>query len=170
MAVVPGFQRRSAAGGWGLPNLELYSWAFSLRALHTWFNEDSRVAWLPIEAAIVRPYRLQDLVFSNTPPNTRLAKFGPIIAHLLSVWCRVESLCNLVSKVHPQFPLFNNHALLSDGQPFVVFHKWKDKGINTLSDLCLDYSLRTFTDLKQSYDLPGNSFFFYLQIRSALTL
>ena len=64
--------------------------------------------------------------------------------------------------------MFNNHALLSAECPFVVFHKWKDKGINTVADLCLDHSPRSFTELSLTYDLPRNSFFFHLQIQSAL--
>lgn len=53
------------------------------------------------------------------------------------------------------------------GRP-ISFPHWSDKGIHTLSDITSNKTLRSFQDLKSQYNLPGTSFFFYLQIRSAL--
>ena len=70
-------------------------------------------------------------------------------------------------KFHPHLPLFNNFALGLGGHP-ISFPQWRDKGINTLSGIIADNALRTFQDLKSHFNLPGTSFFFYLQLRSAL--
>ena len=151
-----------------MPNFERYHHATILRALHVWFNEDIRVSWRPIESANVSPHRLQDLVFSNIPKKVSFAKFGPIVSHLLEVWKSVETLTKIALKFHTHMPLFNNYALLLGKQPFTIFHKWKDKGIYTLSDLCSDHILCSFENLRQTYNLPANTLFFYFQIRSAL--
>ena len=129
-------QRRSLSGGWGIPNFERYHHASILRALHVWFDENARVAWRPIESANVSPHRLQDVVFSNIPKKVIFAKFGMIVSHLLAVWKSVETLTKLSLKFHRLMPLFNNYALLLGKQPFSIFHKWKDKGINTLAEVC----------------------------------
>ena len=70
-------------------------------------------------------------------------------------------------KFHPHLPLFHNFSLCLGGHP-IFFPLWSDKGINTLSDITSDNTLRSFQVLKSHFNLPGTSFFFYLQLRSAL--
>lgn len=64
-------------------------------------------------------------------------------------------------------PVFNNFSLLIGKKP-LSFPLWMNKGINVFKDLFDDDGLRAFSDLRAEYDLPGSSFFFYLQLRSAM--
>ena len=77
----------------------------------------------------------------------------------------MESHSSTHLKFHPHLPLFNNFSLCLGGHPIFI-HQWSDKGINTLSDITSDNTLRCFQDLKSHFNLPGTYFFFYL--RSAL--
>ena len=79
----------------------------------------------------------------------------------------MESHSSTHIKFHPHLPLFNNFSLCLGGQ-LISFPQWSDKVINTLSDITSENTLRSFQDLKSHFNLPGTSFFFYLQLRSAL--
>ena len=70
-------------------------------------------------------------------------------------------------KIPSSLSLFNDFALCLGGHP-ISFPRWRDKGINTLSDIIADNALRSFQDLKSHFNLPATSFFFYLQLCSAL--
>lgn len=67
---------------------------------------------------------------------------------------------------HNHSPIFNNFSLLTGNIPFSFPH-WKNRGVNVLKDLYGDSGLRAF-NLQAEYDLPGSSFFFYMQLRSAM--
>ncbi len=70
-------------------------------------------------------------------------------------------------KWHNLSPIFNNFSLLTGNIPFSFPH-WKNRGVYVLKDLYGDSGLRAFNDLKAEYDLPGSSYFFYLQLRSVM--
>ena len=160
-------QRHKLSGGLGLPNFQFYFWSSTLRSLHTWLDPEAQVAWRSLEEHLVIPHRLQDVIYSNIPLKMCKSKFGSLISHLVAIWRTVESHSSNHFKFHPHLPLFNNFALCLGGHP-MSFPQWRDKGINTLSDIMSDNALRSFQDLKSHYNLPGTSFFFYLQLRSAL--
>ena len=48
------------------------------------------------------------------------------------------------------------------------FPKRDEKGVHTLQDIVGMQGLREFQDLQRSYNLPGTSFFFYLQLRASM--
>lgn len=64
-------------------------------------------------------------------------------------------------------PIWNNYFILTDSTPF-SFPQWANLGIHVLSDIFNQQGLRSFQDLKESYSLPGSSWFLYLQLRTAL--
>lgn len=150
-------QRARNSGGQNLPNFKYYFWSFTLRALSTWLN--------PAESR-VKPHRLEDAVYSNIPNKNCLVKFGAIVSNLISVWHSIGKVLT-VCKYHLNVPLFNNHSITLDGKP-ISLHNWSGKGIHVLADIIQDNRLRAFQDLKDSYNLPCTTFFFYLQLRSAL--
>lgn len=61
----------------------------------------------------------------------------------------------------------NNKDLLIGGRP-ITFSQWEKKGIHYLGDIFDVHGLCSFQDLKDYFDLPGTSLFFYLQPRAAL--
>ena len=156
---------------WGcFPMLALaqfYFWSSTLWPVHTWLTPSAQVAWRSLEENLVKPHRLQDLIYSNIPIKTCKSKFGSLISHLVATWRTVVSHSSTHLKFHPHLPLFNNFSLCLGGQ-LISFPQWSDKVINTLSDITSENTLRSFQDLKSHFNLPGTSFFFYLQLRSAL--
>ncbi len=132
-----------------------------------WLNPDSLVSWQAIEENLASPRRLQDLVYSNLPPKYSRSKLGPISSFLLSTCQSVENATHtqLIWRTHT--PIFHNVSPLTGGVPFSS-PQWSDKGIHTLSDICNEKGLRTFNDLQISSNLPGFSFFLYLELRSSM--
>lgn len=57
--------------------------------------------------------------------------------------------------------------MLIGGRPISSSY-WSNTGIHYVKDLFNEAALCSFQELKHSFNLPGSSFFFYLQIRSAL--
>ena len=128
-------QRAKTSGGQGLPNIRLYHIAFSVRPIHTWLNPEARVAWRPIEAELVAPHRLQDVIYSNIPQKVYKNRFGPIISHLISMWNSLQSLSNTDLKFHAFLPLYNNYSLhhvvhRRIGLRLFSFPQWSEKGID----------------------------------------
>lgn len=160
-------QGRREDGGLAVPNFEHYSWSFVLRPLLSWFDSHSSVSWLMLESNIVQPWTLQDVLFSNVSKKQCQLRLGPIISHLVLVWRLVETHCHLSCKWHTFSPIFNNKALLIGGRP-ICAPQWEQRGVHYLKDIYNDFGLLSFADIKDAFDLPGSTIFFYLQLRSPL--
>lgn len=154
-------------GGLAVSNFKLYFQALSFRPLLNWFDSDSEVPWINMEKNMVAPSSLQDILFTDISLKQCRLRFGPIIAHAVSIWRKYEKLYNWNTKWHAQTPLFHNPSLHKGGLCFVA-HQWANSGIHALSDVMEVNGLRTFSDLKETYNLPGTSLFLYLQLRSAM--
>lgn len=79
----------------------------------------------------------------------------------------VEKATHSQLKWHSHSPIFPNYGLLAGGVPFSIT-QWSYRGIHILSDVCNEEGLRMFNDLQLSFELPGSSFFLYLQLRSSM--
>ncbi|MGH0159354.1 UNVERIFIED_CONTAM: hypothetical protein FKN15_038709 [Acipenser sinensis] len=79
----------------------------------------------------------------------------------------VEKNLGVFSKFNSCSPIWNNPLLMTRWQPF-KYAAWSSKGIFTLNDIFNDKGLRSFQDLKDTYSLPGSSYFIYLRLRSAV--
>ena len=154
-------------GGLALPNFKYYFWSFQLRALKVWLDPSSEVPWRAIENALTYPIRIQDLPFSSVKPKTAKSHMGSIISNTLSIWYCIEKHLSITCKFHSSSPIWHKNALLSGSMPF-TFHQWSKQGIKVLGDIFDDQGLRSFQDLTNSYSIPGSSWFFYLQLRTAL--
>uniref|UniRef100_A0A8C1GVL0 Reverse transcriptase domain-containing protein n=1 Tax=Cyprinus carpio TaxID=7962 RepID=A0A8C1GVL0_CYPCA len=160
-------QRPKKSGGLGLPNFQLYHWAFVLRSLSIWFDTASCVSWRSIEENIVKPHRLQDLIYSNISIKQSKVKFGSIITELISTWNAAEKYCRISPNWYLQSPIFFNSHLQLGGRP-IYFSSWANNGVFTLSDIFGAEGLCSFLDVQKIFNLPGSSFFFYLQLRTAM--
>lgn len=147
-------QRAKAHGGLSLPNFKLYYWAFTLRPLLKWFDPAANVSWRELEESMVHAFELRNV-------NVEL------VSQLVTVWRAAEKLRKISSKWNLFSPVFNNPGLLLGGQP-IKFPGWSSRGIHTLGDLFDENCLRTFQDVCDNFNLPGTSFFFYLQLRSSM--
>lgn len=158
--------QNSKAGGLGLPDLKQYYISFMIRPLQNWFN-NRNCAWVEIEKNIVHPYELKSILFAALSPKFCSAKFGPIIAHAIHCWQQVDTSMQWNSPWHTLTPVFRNNNLKLGGKP-IIFPQWSEHGIRTLSDIMDADGLQSFTDLKNLFNLPGSSLFFYFQIRTAM--
>ena len=121
----------------------------------------------PIEENIALPHRLQALVYANIPLKKAEVRLGPVISFLLTSYHTVMKHVGIDYKWHNHTPIFNNFSLLTGNMPFSFPH-WKSRGVNVLKDLYSVHGLRAFKDLQAESDLPSSSFFFYMQLRSAM--
>lgn len=49
-----------------------------------------------------------------------------------------------------------------------MVNQWSDRGVNKIQDIVGQQGLGEFRELQKSYNLPGSSLFFYLQIPAAM--
>lgn len=138
-----------------------------LHPISVWLNHNASVSWRAIEENLASPHRLQDLVYCNLTPKQSRSKLGPIMSFLLSIWHMVEKATHFQFKWHTHSPIFHNYGLLTEGVPFSI-PQWSNRGIHILFDVCNEEGLRMFNDLRLSFELPGSSFFLYLQLRSSM--
>ena len=160
-------QRKKEFGGISLPNFKLYFHAFTIRPLLNWFSENSSIPWLNIEKNLVAPVPLKGILFTSLSLSKCKLEYGSLIAHAIQNLRKVEKIYNWTSKWHANTPIFYNNLLKSGGKYFISSH-WYNSGIHSLGDIMNEVGLRCFQDLKETYKLSANSFFLYLQLRSAL--
>ena len=79
----------------------------------------------------------------------------------------MEKLCNITTLWHTCTPIFNNALLQIGGKP-IHFPLWKNHGISTLEDIFDDNGLCSFQAIRHNFNLENTSFYFYLQLRTAL--
>lgn len=110
---------------------------------------------------------MKHFLYSNVPLKTTKSKYGPVIAHLISVWHRVNQFMKISNKYFAQSPIFYNHLLLI-GKKIISFSPWERQGVFTLGNIIGQSGLREFQELQKLYNLPASSFFFYLQLQTAM--
>ena len=164
---MPILQHNKISGGLNVPDFKLYFYAFMLRPLKNWFNGNLSVSWVEIEEQIVSPFSLKDILFSGLSNQYCTEKFGPIISHAIQTWNSVEGLGDWGPPWHVDTPIFRNNKLLIGEKP-LHFPQWQNAGIHTLPQIINNEGLKSFEDLKTEFNLPGSSFFFYLQLRLAM--
>lgn len=64
-------------------------------------------------------------------------------------------------------PLLHSNYLLTGSKPF-TFPPWSNRNVLIFDDLYDKDGIRSFQNLKETFSLPGTSYFMYLRIRSAL--
>ncbi len=123
--------------------------------------------WRQIEQEIVKPHRIEDLLFAGLKPKTAHKRFGPIIGNSLQVWSTVQNQMGCNTKLCDRSPIWHNSNLLQNSGPYFN-ESWASRGVYILQDLYGENGLKSFQDLRESYSLPGFSWFLYLQLRSAI--
>ena len=160
-------QRPKSLGGLALPDFKLYYWSFHIKMLAAWRDEEADISWRRIEQEFVKPHRLEDVLFCGMKPKLARRMFGPIIGNSLQIWSDVQKHmgCNVTLCNHS--PVWFNYSLLQ-GSGSYFNDKWFSGGIRTLQDMYDRNGLLSFQRLRESYSLPGFSWFLYLQLRSAI--
>ena len=144
-------------GWWGScsAKLKFYFWSFTLRPISIWCDPTAFVSWRNIEENIVRPWNLQDVLFANISDKLCQLRFGPIVSHLIRTWRTAERGCKISCKLHSHSPVYNNKGLLIGGRPISPSY-WSGSNIHHLNDIYDNMGLRSFQDIRGSFDLPGS--------------
>lgn len=143
-------------GGLSVPDFKLYFMSYQLRAIQTWLNPHSLAPWRDIEAELVKPYRLQDILFSGLFLRKYALNFGNIITSTISNFRGTEEKIKYSNKWHIHTPIWRNYNIKSGSRPFIS-EQWTQKGINNFADI-FNEGLLSFENMRRYFDLPGSSF------------
>lgn len=132
-----------------------------------WLDGRSCVSWKSLENNLVHPRRLEDIWFSGIKDKYYMLHCGPIIANTIKHFRIVERDLRGNLNCHKDVPLWHNMNVQIGNKP-LDFKPWSLKGINVVGDLYDGNGMFSYQDLKDRFDLQDSSFFYYLQIRSAL--
>ena len=158
-------QKPIAKGGLGLPNMQFYYYAFSLRHLAHWALPPERAPpWYLIEQSICTSFPPLLFLTARMPPN---ARSHPIITHLQEIWRKVARIIKINPYLTMSSGIWDNPKLLI-GKSSVIWKEWVNKGILTLSHLYEGGILKSFGNLVEQFDLANNQFWRYLQLRHLL--
>ncbi|XP_047443790.1 uncharacterized protein LOC125009675 [Mugil cephalus] len=163
-------QWRNEDGGLSVPNFKLYFWSFVLRPLLTWFNPHTPIAWRNLESSLLMLWSLRNILFANISNKQCQLRFSLIVSYLIRTWRLIKAYRRILTNWHTLSPIFNNKALLIGGRP-VSAPQWELRGVHFLKYILfflLFYGLLSFSNIQSAFSLPLSSFFFYLQLRSAL--
>ncbi|CAH2325708.1 titin isoform X1 [Pelobates cultripes] len=100
------------------------------------------------------PRHLRD---KNTPmlPTSRLT---------LQMWDYLHKRHTSTTKFSSWAPITTLHSI----SPWLSLHKWKDKGITHITDICHQGTILPFPDIQLKYTLPPSYIFPYLQLKSII--
>ena len=83
-------QHSKPNGGRACPNFKLYHWAFVLRSLKFWMDDDKVSSWKSMEQDLIAPIRLKDFLLMGISSKKCGLHYGPIFSYLLQVFRAVE--------------------------------------------------------------------------------
>lgn len=159
-------QRPKITGGMALPNFQIYYWAANIRCLLYWFwdpSQNNAPGWLHIESSSCSPVSLSALLCSSIPLHSPQACQNPVLLHSLKIWSQFRKHYGLVSlSIHA--PIMANRlfpASLLDH----TFSQWFQSGVLNIKTLFKDGIFMSFDQVRETFDLPSNNFFRYLQVR-----
>ena len=158
-------QRPVDKGGLGIPNLQLYHYAFTVRHMAQWTLPPERAPpWFSLESAVCSPILPINKVSSKLD---FIDQSHPIISHICWVWKKLGRMFKFDPFLHVSAGIWYNPKLRIDKEPF-MWDSWDEKGIKTLGNLYQGDDLKSFGELREEFGLPANHFWRYLQIRSLL--
>lgn len=151
-------------GGLSLPDFQVYFWAAVLVTVRWWFSQPCDNPAVTLEAAIMGSYSsLSNVVFRGMKSHPGITD---LMNTTITVWNRARNSFNNPERFSPHIPLWGNPRL-PYLQPVPDPQVWARKGIVKLKHIVMGGKLRTFSDLKNAYSLPGWMLFRYYQLRHA---
>lgn len=151
-------------GGLALPNLKHYFWAAQLSAIVTWIGGDEESIWNRIEQNETRGVSLSTLPFIDSKSVIKLKIGNEWIKHTLKVWTEVKKMLNDIGSISRAMPIVGN----IDFPPSTWdhgFRGWATKGLITLNQLFGETGFKSFSQIKEQFDLSINDMYRYFQIR-----
>ncbi|KAL2085077.1 hypothetical protein ACEWY4_018397 [Coilia grayii] len=159
-------QQKVNQGGFGIPNLLLYHYAFCLRHLVQWSLPPERAPpWYTAEAYCCPDLPLVTYLSATLPPAVQN---HPVIACLKDVWRKTAKILDFNTFLNRSASIWYNPSLRI-GKSSFYWKEWVQRGIITLDHIYLDYGLKSFHDLQSEFHLQKHNYWRYIQIRSLLT-
>ncbi|KAM7369499.1 hypothetical protein PAMP_000739 [Pampus punctatissimus] len=155
-------------GGLNLPNLKFYYWAAQLRAVVTWVVGDLESGWVSIEQNSMPGIQLSSLPFLSQQSQKKLKINNLWIVHTLKVWNLVQKQLKGVVTLSRAMPIAGNVEFL----PSVydrAFKRWAESGLIIINQLLDGPAFKSFSQLRDKFDLPSSDLYRYLQIRHYVT-
>lgn len=155
-------------GGLALPNLKFYYWAAQLATIVGWISGDEEAKWVQIEQGEVKGALLSILPFVDLKQVNKMKIGNEWIKHTLKIWGEVKKMFGDSGSISRAMPIVGN----IDFPPSVSdhgFRRWAAKGLTIFNQLFEETHLKSFTQLREQFDLPSNDFYRYLQIRHYIT-
>lgn len=153
-------------GGLNLPDLRNYYFAAQLRSMVAWVCQEEDTIWCRMEQGDCPDIFLDTAPFISLDAWSKTKKkiTNEWVKTTLSTWSNIRktlnlpgSICRLIRIHHnPEFP------------PASGFKNWAENGLIMLCQIVENGNLMSFQQLQQKYDLPGQDFYKYLQLRHYL--
>lgn len=159
-------QKSKDLGGLALPNFQSYYWAANFRGLLHWIPPDQGQVipfWAQLEWESCKPATLSSLLCCSLPFPLKKCGDNPVVKQSLRIWNQFRLAFNL-KHLSLSGPISKNILFppsLNDG----AFQIWHTSGLTSLSQLYIDGTFASFTQLKEKFKLPASQFFRYLQMR-----
>lgn len=150
-------------GGLSMPNMLFYNWACHARHLWLWLHLYIKRETC-IDSWACHPHSLWSLITCEANKIQPEIKCNPIIYNSIRIWRdiskylgrgKAKSLLSPITQ-NPDFPAGVNSP---------TFLAWRDKGIHMIGDLLRDDAFLSFQQLQETFNIPKQHFFGYLQIR-----
>lgn len=151
-------------GGLNLPNLKLYYWAAQLRAVVAWVVGDLESGWVSIEQNSMPGIQLSSLPFFSQQSQ----KKNLWIVHTLKVWKFVQKQLKGAVTLSWAMPIAGNVEFL----PSVydrTYKRWAESGLIIINQLLDGPAFKSFSQLRDKFNLPSSDLYRYLQIRHYVT-
>ena len=159
-------QRPMRAGGLALPNFLFYYWACNIQKLLHWFEDrpiPGKADWVQIEFSSCQ-HHLGSVVCAALPLLSNSLSTNIIVNHTIRIWAQFRRQFGLQG-TSTRSPIKCNHMFIPSCTDD-TFTLWFDKRIRSIHNLYIKDTFASFSQLSQTYDLPKNNFFRYLQVRS----
>ena len=156
-------QQPGERGGMALPCLKDYYLSAQLRYLVCWCNPSYEARWKDIELSLIE-IPIQSVLGCPGRFNDVHQLHNHCTSFSLKMWSDVVKKYQLCREIgvlswpafHPHFP-----PALQDHR----YKQWTKRGITSFCRIIKNGNLKSFEDLRQSYELGKEDFYRYLQIR-----
>jgi len=133
-----------------------------LRAARLWFSYPD-LPWVKMEALSTRGLALDSYLYSDSLKNLKKNTLNPFVRNTLMVWHEAHNAGGDNPPLSCFAPIWGNTEF-KPGAKDVGFKQWSHKGIRRIIDLYIGYTLMSFNEIKERFNIPQSHFFKYLQL------
>lgn len=152
-------------GGMALPNLKKYYYAAQLRPLVCWCSAESNARWKDIEVPGFT-FPIQSCIGEREFPKNIKSEIDldPIVTFTLNIWYSVVKQLKLEKELG-LLKWVAYDGKFGPGRMDKRFKQWTDLGITAICLMIQKGEMKSFEELKNTYELANQDLFRYLQMR-----